>query len=171
MQRRTTLMRKVSLAIALAGSLLLPAPGQAQSGSVKAALVYNIIRFINFPDNPSRIRICSIAGQSINGDLRALNGRAVGSSRIEVVFVATPRDAGSSCDVIYLQGISPSALAGIGRGQVVIGEGANFVDRGGTIGLVNFGGQVRFAINSRVAKASGVMLSSQLMQLAAKVVS
>lgn len=151
---------------------MLPITASAQSSSgVKAALVYNIIRFIGFPGNPAKIRVCTLSGQSVNGDLRALNGRAVGGSRLEVVIVGGVRDVGPSCDVVYLQSTPASALSGISRGQVVIGEGGGFAERGGTIGLVNFGGQVRFVINSRVAKASGVQVSSQLMQLAAKVVS
>lgn len=163
--------RLLTIALAMAMGVV-PMPAHAQSNAgVKAALVYNIIRFISFPGNPSRIRVCTIAGDSISGSLRALSGRTVGSSRLEVVMVGSPRDAGPACDVVYLESAPPSALGSIPRGQVVIGEGANFAERGGTVGLLNFGGQIRFAINNRVARNSGVQFSAQLMQLAAKVVS
>lgn len=152
---------------------LVPATATAQSsnGGVKAALVYNIIRFISFPGNPARIRVCTISGDDMAGSLRALNGRAVGSSRLEVVTLGSVRDVGSTCDVVYLQSTPPSAIGSVSRGQVLIGEAPGFAERGGTVGLLNFGGQIRFAINGRVARNSGVQFSSQLMQLAAKVVS
>lgn len=163
-----------ALAILLAVAMgLVPttATAQSNSGGVKAALVYNIIRFISFPGNPARIRICTIATDDISGNLRALNGRPVGSSRLEVVILSSTRDVNASCDVVYLQSAPPSAIGPAARGQVVIGEGNGFAERGGTVGLLNFGGQVRFAINGRVARNSGVQFSAQLMQLAAKVVS
>nr|WP_294851616.1 YfiR family protein [uncultured Sphingomonas sp.] len=165
-------LRLLTIALALSVALFAPGSAQAQSSAgVKAALVYNIIRFISFPGNPARIRICTIAGDNISGSLRALSGRAVGNSRLEVVAVGSVREAGPSCDVVYLESAQAAALGSISRGQVVIGEGPAFAERGGTVGLVNFGGQIRFAINSRVARNSGVQISAQLMQLAAKVVS
>ena len=147
-----------------------PAAG-AEKTSVKAAMVYNILRFISFPDGGDRMRLCAVASDSIAGDLRALSGRTVGSARLEVILVRSAKDMGQTCHVMYLEDGAPADVGTPGRNQVLIGDGKSFAERGGTVGLINFGGQVRFVINDRTAKRSGVRFSAQLMQLAAKVVS
>lgn len=161
------------LAVCMAAvPLAAPTPARAQDKTaVKAALVYNIMRFVSFPGNPSLVRVCALTSDPVASDLRRLQGRSVGSARVDVELVATPASLGKSCDVIYLDSSSPSAVGGAGRGQVIIGGARNFAENGGTVGLIKFGGQIRFVINSEAARRSGVSFSSQLMQLAAKVVS
>ncbi len=159
----------------LAAALLLanisaPVAG-AEKTSVKAAMVYNILRFLSFPDGGDRMRLCAVASDSIASDLRALSGRTVGSAKLEVILVRSAKDMGASCHVMYLEGGNPADVGVPGRNQVLIGDAKSFAERGGTVGLINFGSQVRFVINDRVAKRSGVRFSAQLMQLAAKVVS
>ena len=126
---------------------------------------------VNFPNNPKRLRICGLSSDPIAGELRRLEGRMVATARVEVAIVANASGMGSSCDVVYLENDSPRATGGPARGQILIGAGRNFAEDGGTIGLINFGGQVRFVINAGAARRAGVNISAQLMQLAAKVVS
>lgn len=160
------------LALCLAAlSLGVPAPASAQDKTaVKAALVYNIMRFVSFPGNPSTVRVCALTSDPVASDLRRLQGRSVGTARVQVELVSSTASLGGSCDVIYLDNVSPGAVGGAGRGQIVIGGARNFAENGGTVGLIKFGGQIRFVINSGAARNSGISISSQLMQLAAKVV-
>ena len=167
------LSSKLTGAITAALLLLIattPAMG-AEKTSIKAAMVYNILRFISFPDGGDRMRLCVVSSDSIADDLRALSGRTVGSAKLEVVLVRSAKDMGASCHVMYLEETGPAEAGVPGRNQVLIGDAKSFAERGGTVGLINFGGQVRFVINDRIAKRSGIRFSAQLMQLAAKVVS
>lgn len=161
------------MAVCLAAlPLAMPTPVQAQDKTaVKAALVYNIMRFVSFPGDPSIVRVCALTSDPVAPDLRRLQGRSVGNARVHVELVGSTPSLGASCDVIYLDNASPSAVGGAGRGQVIIGGARGFAENGGTVGLIKFGGQIRFVINSDAARRSGVSFSSQLMQLAAKVVS
>jgi hypothetical protein len=52
---------------------------------------------------------------------------------------------------------------------LLVGDGPGFINGGGMIGLVRFGNQIRFEINARAARQSGVSISSKLMRLAARV--
>ena len=156
----------------IASASLCPAPAHAEEKSaVKAALVYNILRFVTLPGNPAAVRICAQASDAVASDLRKLEGRTVGRARVNVVLVSSVANMGSSCDVVYLDDESPRAIGNAARGQILIGSARNFAENGGTVGLISFGGQVRFVINANAARRSGVTFSSQLMQLAAKVIS
>ena len=150
----------------------MPRPALAEDkGAVKAALVYNVLRFATFPGDTSQLRVCASVSDPIAGDLRKLDGRTIGGSRLNVVLVAGPSGFGPSCNVIYLDDDSPRSVGGVSRGQILIGSARNFAENGGSVGLITFGGQVRFVINTASAKRSGVTFSSQLLQLAAKVIS
>ena len=82
---------------------VMPAPAHAESKTrVKAAMVYNIMRFINFPDDPRNLRLCGILSEPSAADLRTLDGRMVGNARVDVILVSNASDIGTSCDVIYL---------------------------------------------------------------------
>lgn len=139
-------------------------------GGVKAAIIFNILRFASFPDSDPTLTLCTRAGEAIAPNLRTLDGRSIGPRRLNVVFVPSLDDATRGCDVIYAGYSSAGAIRGAARGQITIGEDPAFVDRNGTIGLINFGGQVRFAINLKAARSANVQIGSQLMRLAARVI-
>lgn len=148
-----------------------PAPAHAESKTrVKAAMVYNIMRFINYPDEPRNLRLCGLSSDPTASDLRTLDGRMVGNARLDVVLVGSTNDLGTSCDVIYLENTNARAVNVRSRGQVLIGSARGFAEGGGTVGLINFGGQIRFVINDSAAKRSGISFRAQLLQLAAKVI-
>lgn len=146
------------------------AVGQSK-GDVKVAIIYNILRFVTFPGNNTTLTVCARRQDSIAEGLKSLQGRAVSTRKIAVTIYDKIDQASDECDVIYVGYASARTLPKPGRGQISIGEDPSFVDQGGTVGLVSFGSQVRFTINARVAQSSGVRFSSQLMQLAAKVIS
>ena len=57
------------------------------------------------------------------------------------------------------------------RGPLLsVGDESDFLERGGIIALKLSGGRVRFDINLAVAREAGLRLSSQLLQLADRIV-
>lgn len=165
----TGLIVALGFAIAAMG-----APAMAQStskSSVKAAIVYNIVRFARFPANRKQHNLCVLSSDPVGPNLRALDGRSAGGGQINVVTVSSPAKMGAGCHIIYMDSGSPNAVNSSGRGQLLIGSGPSFAEKGGTVGLIQFGGQIRFVINDRAARSSGTSFSAQLMQLAAKVIS
>jgi len=155
----------LSLIFAPCGHAVAAAQGRA---SVKAVMIYNIVRFIELPEHRAQVRLCLRRSEDVANDLSALSGQPVGAGQLEVQTVATLADLGRACDVVYLGG---GASMGVPLyGQVLIGEGSRFAEDGGTVGLVSFGDQLRFVINAKVAVHSGLKVSSQLMRLAARVI-
>jgi hypothetical protein len=148
-----------------------PGTASAQStDNVEVAIIYNIIRFVAFPDPNPSLKLCAREDDGLAGSLRPLQGRSASGRRIEVVLLHKFDDAARACDVIYAGSSPADRLPPARRGQLQIGDDPHFIDQGGTIGLIRFGGQIRFGINRDTATHSAIQLSAQLMQLAARVV-
>jgi len=175
---RRRLLSMLQAGCLLAGLLLSAAPVQAQSVSeaaVKAGFVYNFIKFTQWPGvrEGSPVRVCAPAAQPLDGQLIRLQGRSVGSRAIDV-RTGVPPGEWRQCDVLFLGEedadrvyLLPSRL---GPAPVLtLGDLPGFVDAGGMIGLRVEASRVRFDVNLSIAQASGLVLNSQMLKLAGKV--
>lgn len=166
-----TRLRRVGLAIGLACAAI-PGPAAAQSSDanqLRAAIVFNVLRFVEFPaETGGKVEFCVAADAPESAALRALTGRRAGP---HAVSVRTIRGASyGGCDVVFLSSADRDQIErAAGRGRLLIGNGRSFIDNGGAVGLVQSGGQVRFQLNLKAASQSQITISSRLIRLASKV--
>ncbi|MGL5837526.1 MAG: YfiR family protein [Sphingorhabdus sp.] len=161
---------RASLAIlAIVAFTTMPAASaQSSSQGLKAAIIYNILRFVVFPAG-NRDRMLNICEKRGTDSLSSLWGRSVGSRTINVKAVDIER-GGADCDVFYLGNTNTAEITKIQqRGLLTIGDGSGFLKSGGTVGLITTGKQIRFEVNVRSARQSGIAISSQLLRLASRV--
>lgn len=147
-------------------------PSAAQSSDVndlRAAIVFNVLRFVDFPaDKGGTIEFCVAADSGESAALRSFSGRRAGTRLVSVRTLRGSSYAG--CDVVYLgSGDRDQIERASARGRLLIGNGRSFIDNGGTVGLVQSGGQVRFQLNLQAASDSQLAISSRLIRLASKV--
>lgn len=146
-------------------------PAHAQnvgSGQLKAAIIFNIIRFVDFaPDGGAALAVCVARSAAAPRELASLGGQRVGNRTIALRAIDPANPGG--CDVVYLGSAVGDLPRVRQRGVLVIGDGAGFVGAGGTIGLVQTGGQVRFEVNVRAAREARLEISSKLLRLAARI--
>jgi len=166
------LMPAFLASLAIAGLWPAPAAVQARSSgsdNLRAAIVYNIVRFVDFPNNGgNRLDMCVARSADGAAQLRALDGQRVGPRIIAARLVDSAPAEG--CDVIYLGRTSTAETARASRrGVLVMGEAPSFITSGGTVGLVRMGKQIRFEVNTRNARDAGLSISSKLLRLAARV--
>lgn len=162
-------------AACLAGAALIAMPqaGAAQDrnpNQLKAAIIYNIIRFIDFgPGNANKpLELCVHSGASGQRALAQLDGKRAGTRHISYRLFSG--NSSRNCDVVYLGVASASQIAAVSKpGALVIGDSSRFVGAGGTIGLVKMGGQIRFEVNTRQARKADLSISSKLLRLAARI--
>lgn len=148
------------------------APTAAQSSDVnqlRAAIVFNVLRFVDFPaDKGGTIEFCVASDSGESAALRSFSGRRAGARLVSVRTVRGSSYAG--CDVVYLgSGDRDQIERATARGRLVIGNGRKFIDNGGMVGLVQSGGQVRFQLNLGSASDSQITISSRLIRLASRV--
>lgn len=174
-------MRRMGLSLAMAAmtgwaagappvALAASAPGTQQ---IKAALTYRFAQFVTVPGHAAGapLDLCVVRQDPMEPSLQLLRGRLVGTAPLRIRVVDGTVGGFRGCHIAYLGEGGGAAIEQITRmGILTIGEGEQFVRRGGVIGMVRFGRQMRFLINYRVAESSGLKVSSKLLQLAVQVI-
>jgi YfiR/HmsC-like len=148
----------------------------ASEAAVKAGFVYNFIKFTQWPGprEGAPIRLCAASALPLDGQLSLLQGRSVGSRLIDVRLATPPADW-RLCDVLFLgEGDAdrlPLMQQRVAHAPVLtLGDLPGFVDAGGMIGLRVEASRVRFDVHLGSAQQSGLVLNSQMLKLAGKVV-
>jgi len=146
--------------------------------NVKAALLLNFARFIEWPDGAfadtrSPIHVC-VAGENRFGDALddVLHGETVGSRTFATRVVTGPRDS-AGCHLLFVAAGTESRAAAIigqrGSFAVTVGESRRFEDMGGAVTFVLDSGRVRFNVNLRPLEQRQVRVSARMLQLASRV--
>ena len=165
-----TRTRRVLLAL-LVGAAALPTPAQEipLEYRVKAAFLYNFIKYIEWPEPRSaRIKIC-VAGQNPFGTVLEdlLREERV---RGTPLFTETIPEPLPGCHVLFTPKTSTVPVylnSAAGMPILTVGETPDFIERGGIVRFYLEGGSnVRFEINRAAADRAGLRISSRLLQLA-----
>ena len=156
-----------------------PRDQQAIEFEVRAVYLFNFARFVEWPasafaDTGAPIRIC-IAGDDPLGT--ALD-RAVVNERVQERRIQAVRLGGSGsargCHILYVppseQRRAPAIIGSLGgQPTLTVGEGAQFLSRGGMIGFRRVENRVRFDVNLDAAQKTGLRVSARLLSVAADV--
>jgi hypothetical protein len=173
--RRRWRTAALALLLALTGQSLRAEP--ASEAAVKAGFVFNFIKFTQWPDGrdgaSAQIRLCAPSDQPLEGQLLLLDGRSAGGRVIEVRTGLAGGDW-RQCDVLFLGEADaqrlPTLQQRLGHAPVLtLGDVPGFVEAGGMIGLRVESSRVRFDVNLSRARKAGLMLNSQMIRLAGKV--
>jgi len=144
---------------------------------VKAAFVYNFVKFVEWPATrgpaSDRVRLCVLG--DLPGDLAFANlaGTFVQGKKISVLTVKELGDE-RNCDVLFVAanqtGRLPEILDALEDSPVLtIGDTEGYARRGIMINMFLEKKRVRFEINEEKARAAGIRISAKLLKLANKV--
>jgi hypothetical protein len=160
---------------ALAFGTPVGAEGPSSEAEVKAAFVYNFMKFVVWPPGsfrgPGEPLVVALVGDGPTAAAteQFLSAKQIGTHPLVVRRVAWDQTlAGvhtvfvSESDAEKLPRIFAAAAA---ARALSIGEGAAFASRGGIIALVVEGRKVRFDIDMDVARTAGLTVSSKLLAL------
>ena len=176
MSRRRFASRAAAPAL-LALALAVPAHAQAPTGEaeVKAAFVYNFLKFVEWPGtsfrSPHEPLVVALVGDGPTADAteRFLASKLIAGRRLVVRRVAWDESLAGVHAAFVSEGDEGRlrrVLAAASAGSVLsIGEGTRFAGDGGVIGLVVEERKVRFDIDMSVANAAGLKVSSKLLAL------
>ncbi len=141
---------------------------------LKAAFVYNFLKFVRLPKDSSEITIC-IEGNSPMGEaLKSLEGKRVNDQVIRLKECSVHCDP-KACQVLFLANGSEKRIKEMVKGCekdgiLTISDLPEAVDNGVMIGLVRIEGKIRFEVNLRSAQKAGIFISSKLLRLSQRVV-
>jgi len=179
MTRQPFLWRLLPVAIAV-GGVTIPLRAQASlEYNVKAALLLNFARFVEWPESAftaplATIDICVFAPNPFGDVLeRTLQAEKVGERSISTREVHAAADA-AACHLLFVPtGAEARAAALLRQGgaphTVTVGESRRFEQMGGAITFVLEGGRVRFNVNLRPVEERGVRISARMLHVASRV--
>jgi hypothetical protein len=149
------------------------APSEFQ---VKAAFLFNFVKFIEWPadsfrENDGRIRLCVLGEERFGRELeRIISGKVVDGHALELVRVS-PAERVRNCHVLFVASSHTGGLREMlaqirGAPVLTVGESSEFVRQGGVIRFFLLDNRVRFEINHEAAAQAGLKISSKLLALA-----
>ncbi|MBC8097759.1 MAG: YfiR family protein [Akkermansiaceae bacterium] len=161
------------------GTALAADASSVKEYQVKAAFVYNFMKFVEWPakrfDHTNSPLIIAVAGKSPMFDTLALaiKGRRMNGRELLLKQVATP-EAARAAHVLFVAAGQDEQLDGwlremAGSSVLTVGESETFGKRGGMINFLLESDKVRFEINLDSANGEGLQISAQLLKLATTV--
>ena len=172
-------LRRLVLGAATVCAIALPVRAQsALEYDVKAALLLNFARFIEWPDGAfaaqqAPIEICVFAPNPFGDALdRVLQSETVGGRPLSSRSVRNTAES-AGCHLLFVPAGSEAHAATVvsqaGPHTVTVGESRRFEQMGGAVTFVLDHGRVRFNVNLRPVEQRGVRISARMLHLAGRV--
>ena len=163
------MIRRLLVALLAVASLALPAAQEVPlEYQVKAAYLYNFVKYVEWPEPVTGPMLICVAGQNPFGTVLEdlLRNERVRGVPVRSEVIPGPID---ECNVIFMPRTSniPVYLkAAAGMPTLTVGETDRFFELGGMINFFLDGKNVRFEINRPAAERAKLRISSRLLQLA-----
>jgi hypothetical protein len=149
---------------------------------LKAALIYKLLRFVEWPQvygskANNDFGLCVLGRDDFGSALDALKGRKVGKiATISVFRFKQSESIKSDCQLVFISDSKQAFLTPIVNSMLqypilTIGDGPDFAKTGGMIQLVHGEKRIGFTINLQQVKASGLRISAPLLELSTIVTS
>ena len=141
---------------------------------VKAAFIYNFMAFTHWPDSTGQtINLCVYGEDYFGQEIDKLQNRSINNRHIKVTRIAE-LDQLKACQAIFFSKSVSSQLSSIlndlqNEPILTLADSPNATAQGIAINMSLVNEKIVFEINLTKARASGLDISSKLLQLAVKV--
>jgi len=164
-------------------SFFLLLPGGLQAGTteltlehkVKAAYIYNIIKFAEWPESAmptatETINICVLGKDPITEALQPVIAKTAHGRAITLQRISAFRPE-SRCHVLFISATESAQHRHIlslveGTSALTVSSNEEFIVQGCMVGLVIRDGKLRLVINLDASRRAGISLSSKLLEVA-----
>ncbi|MGE0488338.1 MAG: YfiR family protein [Vulcanimicrobiota bacterium] len=131
----------------------------------RANYVHKMLHLVEFPDETEH-REFQVGVVGVEPAVDALEGRLVRGKPIRVHHRLSPQEM-ARMDVLLVEDPArrDEALAAAGKGVLTIGDGPEFVEKGGCVGLVRLRNRVRFRLGIDAIRQAGLRISPKLLEV------
>lgn len=146
--------------------------------AVKAAYLLNFGRFATWPaasnPDPAAFNLCVLGPDPFGSTLDGIvKGESIDGRRVSVKRLESPSDV-ATCRILFVGAIENTRLKHVfpvieKAGILTVSDLPHFTDLGGMIQFVVEGNKVRFRVNLPAVDQAGLVLSSELLRVAASV--
>lgn len=146
-------------------------PLQLYEQKIKAGLVYNFLKYTNWPgDLAGNLNVCLFGGDPFEGYLSPLEGRTAQQYKIAITQIRQVQQA-ADCHVVVIhrneQGNLPDVLKFLKDKHVLtISDIDNFARQGGMVEMTKEGGKINLYINTNAVGHAGLGIADPMLQLA-----
>jgi hypothetical protein len=155
--------------LALAVSVPIQADDNALEAKVKAAYLFHLAKFVEWPNLPANeMRICILGSDSVGEMMGQLANRQLRDRPLKIE-VGAPNDP-AQCQVLYI-GHSERRIADMlkrvrGQGVLTVSDADDFARQGGIVGFYSDSGKIKLEINPASARGANLKISAKLLELA-----
>lgn len=166
----------LSLMLPLAPVFSLAQQAHPTESQVKAAYLYNFGKFLRWQNDRSldSLEICVLGKDPFGAVLDStVAGESINGKTITVKRVAKVQDA-ASCSILFVSSSEESRVGSVLTSAqplsvLTVSDMPHFAEKGGMIGFVKQEDRIRFEVNRSAAEQSHLVLSSELLKVAVKV--
>ncbi|MDP0588453.1 MAG: YfiR family protein [Candidatus Endonucleobacter bathymodioli] len=146
----------------------------ASDNRVKAAIIFKITYFVQWSKikiADSVLDLCVLGDDSLYSELKTTQGKLSRGSKVNVRKIDKLQESDNYCEMIFIGddfSMSTSEVAEMFKTSSVllVSDRAHFAKDGGMLQIIERGGRIRFTVNMRPLKASGLSIGSQFLSLA-----
>jgi hypothetical protein len=157
---------RVTLAVFLLPGLLLGAQSTSDEYELKAAYLFNFLKYVEWPSRPSGpLVVCVTQSNPFGARFKETMTGDVNGRTVEPRVIRGPD---SSCHAVFVPRDAtarPLLKAAESSATLTVGESRNFIAQGGMINFVMQGSKLRFEIDPDAAERAHVRISAQLLRL------
>jgi hypothetical protein len=146
---------------------------EEKEASLKAAFIYNFIRYIEWNANPDEgdFVIAVIGSSPIIESLNEVAKKNTAKNKKIIVRQYSKPEDISSCHILFIPSKVPYSLQSIlgktGKGTLTISEEPDFAKKGTAFNfIISTDNKLKFEANLKAIDAAGLKASSQLLKLA-----
>ena len=147
---------------------------------VKAAFIYNFIKFVEWPggkaiSTQSKIDVCVIGDTPLSDTGKVFAAASTPKLSINLVKENNVKNISNHCHVAFIAqseaAHASSILSGLqGQPVLLVSDVDGFVHMGGMIGFVMSEQKVKIAINKKAVTSTGLHIDAQILEIAQEVV-
>jgi hypothetical protein len=146
---------------------------------VKAAFMYNFVKFVEWPGQMSvaanpNVNICVIGTNPFGAEAQQVFAKA-SSGTLKLNVVERKDGNYTGCHVAFISRSEESRLASIiaqlkGQPVLTVSDIDHFATRGGVIGFITQDNKIKLVVNTASAGAAGLRVDAQLLEIALNVI-
>ena len=170
------MMRRLAHAVLLAALGAAGARGEVEEYQLKAAVIFNFAKFVEWPppafsSASDPIAVC-VLGQNPFGNWLSdtLNGKLVSGRKFTIRHPSEPQEAGR-CQIVFISSSERKRFRTIldalkEESALTVGDSPGFAGLGGVVNLSLEGDTVRMEVNVEAARQKHLQISAKLLSLA-----
>jgi hypothetical protein len=156
---------------------------EASEYQIKAAYLYNFLKFVQWPEGPepvdmSQLSIGILGEDPFENSFEAVEGKLINSKNKQLIIKRYgPYAEGADyrgCDLLFICSSEQSHYQAVlkridGDHVLTVSDGKDFLESGGMINLIMVDEKIRWEINREPMKKADLKVSSQLLRAAVRV--